>query len=158
MACKLREYTVCSNVIDYQGWNDLSDFLTAEVSGDVCVSSVLREAVLVTNSHHICINLLVPSIQKSISKFQVPPSPTPINFDGDVFFQSCLFTYWNQQLMQIMLKVTHDSSPIYITEMFQIKGCNSEDTMTLRLDSNKNFKTPKPKLNMFKKAYLIQVL
>ena len=29
--------------------------------------------------------------------------------------------------------------------MFQIKGCNNEDTMTLRSDSNKNFKTPKPK-------------
>ena len=40
----------------------------------------------------------------------------------------------------------------YITEMFQIKGCNNEDTMTLRSDSNKNFKTPKPKLNMFKNS------
>ena len=36
--------------------------------------------------------------------------------------------------------------------MFQIKGCNSEDTMTLRSDSNKHFKTPKPKLNMFKNS------
>ena len=59
---------------------------------------------------------------------------------------------------KVMFKVTQDISPIYITEMFQIKGCNSEDTMTLRSDSNKKFKTPKPKLNMFKTAYLIQVL
>ena len=36
--------------------------------------------------------------------------------------------------------------------MFQIKGCNNEDTMTLRSDSNKNFKTPKPKSNMFKNS------
>ena len=48
-----------------------------------------------------------------------------------------------------MFKVTQDISPIYITEMFQ--GCNSEDTMTLRTDSN-NFKTPKPKINMFKNS------
>ena len=49
-----------------------------------------------------------------------------------------------------MFKVTQGISPIYIAELFQIKGCNGEDTMTLRSDSNKNFKTPKPKLNMFK--------
>ena len=52
----------------------------------------------------------------------------------------------------VMFKVTQDISPIYITEMFQSKGCNSEDTMTLRSDSNKKFKTPKPKLNMFKNS------
>ena len=51
---------------------------------------------------------------------------------------------------KVMFKVTEGISPIYITETFKIKECNSEDTMTLRLDSNKNFKTPKPKLNMFK--------
>ena len=33
---------------------------------------------------------------------------------------------------KLMFKVTQGSSPIYNTEMFQIKGCNSEDTMTLR--------------------------
>ena len=41
---------------------------------------------------------------------------------------------------------------LYITEMFRTKGCNNEDTMTLRSDSNKNFKTPKPKLNMFENS------
>ena len=44
-----------------------------------------------------------------------------------------------------MFKVTRGISPIYITEMLQIKGCNSEDTMTLRSDSSKNFITPQPK-------------
>ena len=53
---------------------------------------------------------------------------------------------------KVMFKVTQGNSPIYITEMFQIKGCNNEDTMTLRSDSNTNFKTPKPKLNMFKNS------
>ena len=53
---------------------------------------------------------------------------------------------------KVMFKVTQGISPIYITEMFQIKGCNNEDTMTLRSDSNKKFKTPKPKLNMFKNS------
>ena len=38
----------------------------------------------------------------------------------------------------VMFKVTQGISPIYITEMFQIKGCNSEDTMTLRSDSLKH--------------------
>ena len=51
---------------------------------------------------------------------------------------------------KVMFKVTHGLSPIYITEMFQIKSSTNDDTMTLRSDSNKNFKTPKPKLNMFK--------
>ena len=51
---------------------------------------------------------------------------------------------------KVMLEVTQCISPINITEMFQIKGCNSEDTIALRSDSNKNFKPPKPKLNMFK--------
>ena len=46
---------------------------------------------------------------------------------------------------KVMFKVTQGISPIYITEMFPIKGCNNEDTMTLRSDSNKKFKTPKLK-------------
>ena len=46
---------------------------------------------------------------------------------------------------KLMFEVTQGISPIYITEMFQIKVCNNEDTMTLRPDSNKKFKTPKPK-------------
>ena len=54
---------------------------------------------------------------------------------------------------KVMFKVTQGISPIYITEMFQIKRCNIEDTMTMRSDSNTNFKTPKPKL---KTAYLIR--
>ena len=49
-----------------------------------------------------------------------------------------------------MFKVTQGIPLIYLSEMFQIKESDSEDTMTLRSDSNKNFKTPKPKLNMFK--------
>ena len=53
---------------------------------------------------------------------------------------------------KVMFKVTHGLSPIYITEMFQIKGSTNDDTMTLCSDSNKNFKTPKPKLNMFKNS------
>ena len=57
-----------------------------------------------------------------------------------------------------MFEVTHDISPIYITEMFKIKGRNHEDAMTLISDSNKNFKTLRPKLNIFKTACLIRVL
>ena len=33
-------------------------------------------------------------------------------------------------IAKVMVKVTQGISPIYITEMFQIKGCNSEDLMT----------------------------
>ena len=50
---------------------------------------------------------------------------------------------------KVMFKVTHGFSPIYITEMFQIKNSNNNETMTLCSDSNKTFRTPKPKLNMF---------
>ena len=53
---------------------------------------------------------------------------------------------------KVMFKVTQGISPIYIMEMFQIKRCDIEDTMTMRSDSNKTFKTPKPKLNMFKNS------
>ena len=53
---------------------------------------------------------------------------------------------------KVMFKVTHGLSPIYITEMFQIKDSNNNETMTLRSDSNKNFSTPKPKLNMLKNS------
>ena len=41
---------------------------------------------------------------------------------------------------KVMFKVTQSILPIYITEMFKIKGCNREDTMTLRSDSNENLK------------------
>ena len=37
--------------------------------------------------------------------------------------------------------------------MFQIKGCNSEDTMTLRSDSNKKIKTPKIVVNVIRKYH-----
>ena len=53
---------------------------------------------------------------------------------------------------KVMFKVTHGLSPIYITEMFQIKDSKNNETMTLRSDSNKIFRTPKPKLNMFKNS------
>ena len=32
---------------------------------------------------------------------------------------------------KVMIKVTRGISPVYIAEMFQFKGCNSEDTMTV---------------------------
>ena len=51
-----------------------------------------------------------------------------------------------------MFKVTQGISPIYIMEMFQIKGCNSEDKMTLLSDSKKYFKTPKHDLNIFENS------
>ena len=41
---------------------------------------------------------------------------------------------------KVMFKVPQCISPIYIAEMFQIKGCDSEETMTLRSDSNENLK------------------
>lgn len=53
---------------------------------------------------------------------------------------------------KVMFKATHGISPIYITEMFQIKSSGCDDTMTLRSDSNKNLKVPRPKVNMFKNS------
>ena len=40
---------------------------------------------------------------------------------------------------KVMFKVTYDLSPIYITEMFQIKDSNNDVTITLRSDSNEQF-------------------
>ena len=53
---------------------------------------------------------------------------------------------------KIMYKVATNISPIYLTEMFQLRGNNNDETMTLRSDSNKKFKIPRPKLNMFKNS------
>ena len=36
----------------------------------------------------------------------------------------------------IMYKVSTNISPIYLTEMFQLRGSNNDETMTLRSDSN----------------------
>ena len=47
---------------------------------------------------------------------------------------------------KIMYKVATNISPVYLTEMFQLRGSNNDETMTLRSDSNKNFKIPRPKL------------
>ena len=58
-----------------------------------------------------------------------------LSFEELVFFNKA----------KVMFKVTQGISPIYIMEMFKIKGCNSEDTMTLRSDSNKNFKIQRAK-------------
>ena len=51
-----------------------------------------------------------------------------------LFFEEFVFV----NKAKVMFKVTKGISPIYITEMFQIKGCNGEDTITLRSDSKKN--------------------
>ena len=53
---------------------------------------------------------------------------------------------------KIMYKVVSNISAIYLTEMFQLRGSNNDETMTLRSDSNKNFKIPRPKLNLFKNS------
>ena len=51
-----------------------------------------------------------------------------------------------------MLKVTQDISSIDIMDVFQIKGCNSEDTLTLPSDSDNTLKKSRPKLNMLKNS------
>ena len=56
---------------------------------------------------------------------------------------------------KIMYKVATNISPIYLTEMFQLRGCITDETMTLRSDSNKKFKILRPKLNMFKNSFII---
>ena len=49
---------------------------------------------------------------------------------------------------KVMFKVTQGISPIYITEMFQIKGCND---FAFRFEQKIKKKT-KPKLNVFKNS------
>ena len=66
-------------------------------------------------------------------------------------FSSCYFNKIKRtsrlgRLLALSLEI------LYITKMFRTKGCNNEDTTTLRSDSIKNFKTPKPKLNMFENS------
>ena len=63
-----------------------------------------------------------------------------LSFEGMIFINKA----------NLMYKAVTNIFPIYLTEMFQLKGSNNDETMTLRSDSNKNFTIPRPKLNMFK--------
>ena len=53
---------------------------------------------------------------------------------------------------KIMNKVATNISPIFLTEIFIFRGSNNDETMTLRSESKKNSKIPRPKLNMFKNS------
>ena len=53
---------------------------------------------------------------------------------------------------KLMYEIATNISPVYLTEMFQLRSSNNDETTTQRSDSNKNFKIPRPKLNMFKNS------
>ena len=65
-----------------------------------------------------------------------------LSFEETIFIKKAKFMY----------KVATNISQIYLTEMFQLRGSNNDETMALRSDSNKHFKIPRPKLNMFKNS------
>ena len=54
----------------------------------------------------------------------------------------------------VMYKIPHNSSPIYLTDLFQMRSNESnlnDSRLNLRSTSNKNFLIPKPKTNLFLK-------
>ena len=59
---------------------------------------------------------------------------------------------------KVMFKVTQCISPTYIAEIFQIKGYNNADTITVCSDSKKKFKNQSLNQTSLKTVYLIQVL
>ena len=59
-----------------------------------------------------------------------------------------------------MYKIANNAAPIYLTELFQMRGNDSYLNnlhLNLRSTSNKNFLIPKPNISLFKTACLILV-
>ena len=54
-----------------------------------------------------------------------------------------------------MYKIANNAAPIYLTELFQMRGNDSylnNSHLNLRATSNKNFLIPKPKISLFKNS------
>ena len=57
-----------------------------------------------------------------------------------------------------MYKIANDTAPIYLTDLFQLRGNESNlnhSQLYLRSTSNKNFLLPKPKISLFKNSLSI---
>ena len=56
---------------------------------------------------------------------------------------------------KVMYKIANNAAPIYLTELFQMRGNDSylnNSHLNLRSTSNKNFLIPKPKISLFKNS------
>ena len=56
---------------------------------------------------------------------------------------------------KVMYKIANNAAPIYLTELFQMRGNDSyldNSHLHLRSTSNKNFLLPKPKISLFKNS------
>ena len=57
-----------------------------------------------------------------------------------------------------MYKIANNTAPIYLTDLFQMRGNDSylnNSHLNLRSTSNKNFLIPKPKISLFKKQFVL---
>ena len=57
---------------------------------------------------------------------------------------------------KIMYKIAYNVAPIYLTDLFQVRGnANNLNNaqLTLRSMSNRTFLIPKPKINLFKNSF-----
>ena len=55
-----------------------------------------------------------------------------------------------------MYKIAHKTAPIYLTDLFQMRGNGNnlnDSQLNLRSTSNKNFLIPKPKTNLYKSSF-----
>ena len=56
---------------------------------------------------------------------------------------------------KVMYKIANNAAPIYLTELFQMRGNDSylnNSHLNLRSTSNKNFLIPEPKISLFKNS------
>ena len=56
---------------------------------------------------------------------------------------------------KVMYKIANNTAPIYLTDLFQMRGNDSylnNSHLNLRSTSNKNFLIPKPKISLFKNS------
>ena len=52
-----------------------------------------------------------------------------------------------------MYKIANNIAPSYLIDLFQMRKISDDTTSSLRSVANKNFLTPKPKINLFKNSY-----
>ena len=82
-------------------------------------------------------------------RFQVEHSTTEppfiLSFEETVFIHKA----------KVMYKIANNTAPIYLTDLFQMRGNDSylnNSHLNLRSTSNKNFLIPKPKISLFKNS------
>ncbi|MEW8547445.1 MAG: reverse transcriptase family protein [Candidatus Thiodiazotropha sp.] len=154
-------------------WNDQFQFLTRKVSSNLWLLSQIRSylsiehrllfynayikthfdycSIIWGNSSNINLSKIT-KLQRRACKIILGSEYTNLeeararlkilSFDESVFLQKA----------KTMYKIVYDIAPQYLSDLFQLRGTNANDTVNLRSISNMNLIIPKPKINLFKNS------